>query len=155
MKKIFLDTDIVYDLLAKREPHFEAAAAIFSMIERNECTAYISSLSFSHLHYFLRKLRGRNESIVILQKLKVLVRILAVDEKVIDLSLLSDFSDFEDAIQYNAALIEEVDYIVTRNIRDYRKSKIDAVTPDEFISIWKSMGQLKKQPGSVAPKQKK
>ncbi|MDQ7824422.1 MAG: PIN domain-containing protein [Candidatus Eremiobacteraeota bacterium] len=138
MKKLFIDTDIIFDLLSAREPFYHASASLFSIVERREVKAFVSTLSISHLFYFLRKLKGSSEAIISLQKLKALVSLLPVDEKTIDLSLISDFPDFEDAIQYHSALAEDIDYFITRNIGHYKKSRIKVVTAEEFIRIWPS-----------------
>jgi len=97
-EKIFVDTDIVLDLLAKREPHYIYSAELFSLADQQEISAYVSSLTFANLFYIIRKYTSRKESIKTLSKLKILVNILPVGERIISLALASDFEDFEDAI---------------------------------------------------------
>jgi predicted nucleic acid-binding protein len=136
MKKIFVDSDIVLDLFAERTPHYSFAARLFYLAEMNQLTVCISSLSFSNLFYILRKLKSKEMALRYLKKLKILVQVLAVDDKIIDLALASDFSDFEDAIQYYTAIENKIKLIVTRNTKDYKKSKITVCTAEEFLVMW-------------------
>jgi predicted nucleic acid-binding protein len=133
--KIFLDTDVALDHLADRQPFAEYAHRIFALAETGELTVCISSLSFSNLYYILRKLKGHSDSLALLGKLKLLVRVSAVSETEIQSALSSSFKDFEDAIQHFAAKAEgEISAIVTRNKADYAASGIPVLSPDEFLA---------------------
>lgn len=134
MKKIFIDTDIILDLLTKREPFYNNASLLFSLIDKGKIKAFSSSLIFSNLYYILRKVKGSKQTIKILQKLSTLIEILSVDSKIITLSLQSEFKDFEDAIQYYTAIENNVPVIITRNVKDFKPAKIKILTPDEFLS---------------------
>jgi len=102
MEKVFVDTDIALDLLSQREPHYAAAAKLFTLADKGKLSIYISSLSFSNLNYLLTRQYDARESRRILNSFKVLVKVLPVDDKIIELALSSKFADFEDAIQYFA-----------------------------------------------------
>jgi len=141
-EKIFVDTDIVLDLLAKREPHYIYSAELFSLADQQEISAYVSSLTFANLFYIIRKYTSRKESIKTLSKLKILVNILPVDERIISLALASDFEDFEDAIQYYAAVENNLEIILTRNIKDYKKAEITVITAEEYLKYRKSRAGL-------------
>ena len=132
--KIFLDTDVALDHLADRQPFAEYAHRLLALAETGELTVCVSSLSFSNLYYLLRKLKGHDEALVLLDKLKSLVHISAVGEAEIESALASSFKDFEDAIQHFAAKAEgDVSAIVTRNKADYSASEIPVLSPDEFL----------------------
>jgi len=135
MKKLLVDTNIIIDLLAKREEFYESAAQLFSLADQKKVELYVCSLSFANAHYILN--RHLNESKVreILRKLKVLVNVISLDSKVLDLALNSDFKDFEDAIQYYAAMESDVDIIITRNLKDFKKSDIPVMTGLQFIMM--------------------
>jgi predicted nucleic acid-binding protein len=133
MEKVFIDTDIALDLLGKREPHYSAAAALFTLSDKGKLAIYISSLSFSNLHYLLTRQYNATESRRILNSFKVLVRVLAVDDKIIDLALSSKFADFEDAIQYFTAIESGISILLTRNLKDYAHSKIAVLTAEAFL----------------------
>lgn len=135
MEKIFVDTDVVLDLLAKREPWYVNSAELFSLADQQKIKIYVSSLTFSNLFYITRKCSSREKAINALTKLKLLVKILPIDERIITLALTSDFKDFEDAIQYHVAMENNLEIILTRNIKDYKKAKITAVTPEEYLKL--------------------
>src|SRR5947208_3439133 len=104
--KIFLDTDVVLDHLADRQPFAEYAHRLLALAETGGIIACVSSLSFSNLYYILRKLKGHAGALVLLGKLGSLVRISAVTDAEIHAALSSNFKDFEDAIQHFAAKAE-------------------------------------------------
>lgn len=133
MEKVFIDTDIALDLLTQREPHYQYAAMLFTMADKKKLRLYISSLSFSNLNYILTREVGAKEARKILLDFKVLVQILSVDDKIIHLALNSAFNDLEDAIQHFTAIEHGLSLIITRNIKDYRKSAIPVSTAEAFI----------------------
>jgi predicted nucleic acid-binding protein len=133
MIKLFVDSDIILDLLAQREPHFIHAARLFTLIDQNKVAAYTSPLIFANLHYLLKKQSSNISALKNLRKLKTLINILTIDEKVIEQSLNSEFNDFEDAIQYFTAINNGISLIITRNKIDYKRSKIDILSAEEFL----------------------
>ncbi|MBW8325667.1 MAG: PIN domain-containing protein [Prolixibacteraceae bacterium] len=134
MKSLFLDTNIVIDLLAKREPFYRSAAQLFSMADKMKIQLSVSALTFANTNYILLKERKPEEAKLILRKLKLLVKVVSLDDKIIGLSLNdSDFKDYEDAIQYYTALENEDDMIVTRNLKDFQRSKIPVLTAEQFL----------------------
>jgi hypothetical protein len=76
----------------------------------------------------------RNDSRKILATFKTLVSVLAVDNKIIELAIASDFIDFEDAIQYNTAIENNIKILLTRNLKDYKKALIQVMNPETFLS---------------------
>jgi predicted nucleic acid-binding protein len=134
-RKVFVDTDIIYDLLAKRDPFYFAAARLFTLADEGKIQIFISALSLPNIHYLLSKKKSEEEAKQILRKFKVLVHVTPLDEKIIDLALNSEFSDFEDAIQYFSALQYEVEILLTRNLKDYKKAQISVLTAQDFINL--------------------
>lgn len=137
MKKIFIDSDIILDVLSQREPHYLSAAPLFALVETGEIRAFTSPLVFSNLSYILRRAEPRQDSMNHLRKIRLLLHVYPIDEKIIDLALSSDFEDFEDAIQYYTAVENNSDCFVTRNKKDFRKSKIPVHTAEEYLKIHK------------------
>ena len=134
--KVFLDTDVALDHLADRQPFAEYAHRLLALAETGELTVCVSSLSFSNLYYLLRKLKGHDEALALLDKLNQLVHVSAVGEAEIESALASSFKDFEDAIQHFAAKAEGgINAIVTRNKADYSASEIPVLSPDEFLAL--------------------
>ena len=133
MRKIFLDTNIILDLLASRIPFYTEAAELFSLADKKKLILSISSLCLADTHYILSRQNPEMEVRKILRKFKVLVNVLALDDKITDLALNSEFRDFEDAIQYYTAIENEQELIITRNQSDFKDSKIPIMTAGEFI----------------------
>ena len=131
---VFIDTDVVLDLLARREPFYPAAARLFSLVELGELTACVSALTFANLFYLLRKELGAARAVEVLRKLRRLVMVLPVDDSVIERALAAGFRDFEDAIQYHTALAGSATCLVTRNVRDYPDPVIPICTAEELLA---------------------
>jgi predicted nucleic acid-binding protein len=134
MENIFVDTNIVIDLLAKREPFYKEAQDLFTLSDKKEVQLFISSLTFANAYYSIVRHHKEVEAKKYLSKFKVLVTILSLEDKAIELALASDFKDFEDGLQYFVALDNEADVIITRNKKDYRNSKIPVMTAGEYMS---------------------
>jgi len=133
MKSIFLDTNIVLDLLAHRMPYYTAAAKLFSLADKQKIKLSISALCLADTNYILSKHHPEVEVRKILRKFKVLVNVLPLDDKITDLALNSEFRDFEDAVQYFTAIENDQDVIITKNLPDFKESKIPVLTAGEFI----------------------
>ncbi len=137
--KVFIDSDIILDVLAKREPFYKPAALLFSLVEKGKIDGYTSPIVFSNVHYVLRKRVSKKTTINSLRYLKSLIQILPLDKRAIELALDSEFSDFEDAIQYFCAEQNSINYIITRNKIDYKKANINILTAKEFLSMLKTL----------------
>jgi predicted nucleic acid-binding protein len=138
IRRIFVDSDIIFDLLLARQPFFPAATELFLAIQNKQVEAWASPLIFSNLFYILRKALSAPEAIAALRKLRLLVRLLPVDERTTDLALASSFTDFEDAIQYYAAVSGDLDALVTRNKQDYRSAELPILTAAECVALLSS-----------------
>lgn len=134
MKKIFLDSDIILDALLKREPFYIAALSIIDLAHKAHFKAVTSSVVIVNVHYFLSKLAPVNK-IESLRRFRTVVQIVNVDEQIIDMALESNFKDFEDAVQYYTAEKEGCNYIITRNVKDYKNSKISILNAEQFIQM--------------------
>jgi predicted nucleic acid-binding protein len=134
MTDLFIDTDVIIDFLIDRKPFSREAAIIFTLIEQKKLKGFSSSLTFSNLYYVLRKIESHNKVISKLDSLSKMVEILKVEEQTIKNALASGFPDFEDSIQYFSAVdSKKIDVIITRNIRDFKKSEIPVMTPGDFL----------------------
>ncbi len=132
---VFVDTDIIYDLLANRDPYYQAAAKLFTKADEGKIKIFISALSIANLHYLLSKQLSSQGAKQALRKLRLIVRILPLNEKIVDLALNSEFSDFEDAIQYFCALENDIEILLTRNLKDYKKAQMAVMTAQDFINF--------------------
>lgn len=134
MKKVFLDTNVVIDLLDKREPFWSDAAALFTLAYNQKIKLYVSPLTYGTAAYLLRK-HGKAELKQLLENLRRLSKVTTVSGKEVDNALASPFDYYEDALQYYSAMREHVDVIVTRNKKDFILSKIPVLSPNEFLII--------------------
>lgn len=137
MRTVLCDINFFLDIFLRREPFYKPAGNLFSKIERREVKGYICALSFPVLFYLLTREISSEKALRILEKIRIIFDVAPVDEKGIDLSLASDFKDFEDAIQYYSAVSTGVDCIITQNKRDYIYGRIPVLSADEFLAICK------------------
>lgn len=141
MDKILVDTNIVLDLLGKRKLFFLEAQELFTLSDKKKVKLFVSSLTFANTYYVLSQNLKIENTRKILRKFKLLVNVLQMDDKIIDLSLDSDFKDFEDAIQYYAALSDpEIRVLITRNIKDYKSAELSVMTPETFLKTFRHAG---------------
>jgi len=133
MAKVFVDTDIILDLLAGREPYYQYAAKLFSMADSGKIEICVSSLTFSNLNYILSKQFSVAQARKKLLTFKTLVTVLSVNEKVVDLALNADFKDFEDALQYFTATEFKVTTLLTSNLKDYKKAEIAVLSAEQYL----------------------
>jgi len=133
MKHIFLDTNIVFDLLSQREGFYEDAQKIFS--SNNNHRLYISALTFANVHYLLQKYHSKEELRKLLRNFKTYVDVLSFSNQIIDLTLIDQqLSDFEDGLQYYTATENQIDIIITRDKKGFRNSQIPVMSAKEFLT---------------------
>ncbi len=133
MRKVFIDTNIIVDLIADRKPFSQFAIQIFKLAEHGKIKLFTSSHSFATTHYLLKKYIDEKVLRNVLFDLLDFVRIIPIDEGILKKGLRSKIKDYEDAIQMMCAgSIEQIDCIVTRNPKDFKASEISVLTPDEF-----------------------
>lgn len=136
VSKVFVDTDTIIDLLIDRKPYADAAATIFDWADRHEINVCTSALCFNNVHYIVRKVLGDQKTRMIIGELMEIVEVLDVTKSDILNAVLSDFNDFEDAIQHSVANSNSgVAHIITRNKKDFKKSKINVLDPDTFVKL--------------------
>ena len=135
MKKIFIDTNILVDLLADRKPFSKYAVDIFKAAENKKITLFTSSHSMATTYYLLKKFVDDKTLRKTLLGLFEYVSIIPVDKEILSKGLRSKHKNFEDSIQiYCATNIEKIDCIVTRNTKDFKGSEILVLAPDELCS---------------------
>jgi predicted nucleic acid-binding protein len=135
MHKVFLDSDVILDVLCKRDVFYHFAAEVFTLGDRGEISLYTTSLVFANIFYILRKKIGIEKAKELLRKLRIIIHVLPVGEKIIDLALNSKFNDFEDGIQFFAARENDILILLTRNKKDYKEKGLVIETPEEYIKL--------------------
>jgi len=135
MKQVFLDTNILMDILANRQPFYKSSSEIYKLGLSKKILLYTSSNTIITLHYLMRKFIEEDKIRMALDEITNAVTIIPVDITIIKKSLKSNHKDFEDAIQITAAQsINTMDCIITRDLKDYKFSEINVYTPDEFLN---------------------
>lgn len=135
MIRVFFDTNIMIDVIGRREHFCKPSLQIMSLADRGLIRIYVSAMSYATASFIL----GRyNKGIDILQEFSKFMKITTatpVDAATIEQSIQSEFKDFEDAMQYFSARNEEIDYLITRNKRDFSASTIPVLEPQEFVDL--------------------
>jgi len=139
MKNIFLDTNVLIDFFADRKPFSIEAAKLFNYSFKKKINIYISAVSYNNIYYIIRQSYSHTETIKILAELNEWTDIIDVTKDIIRKAIKSDFKDFEDAIQYNCAKsLSKIDFIVTRDTKDFKSSSLPILTPKEAASLVES-----------------
>ena len=136
MRHFFLDTNVALDFLAQRQPFAAPATDLFQLADEEKVVLYVSSLSFSHVLYLLRKTAGPANARSLLLDLVETVTITAVGSATINDALRADFIDFEDAIQYFAArAVPAIEAIVTRDPKGFAAGTLPVLAPAEALRL--------------------
>ncbi|MCF8425112.1 MAG: PIN domain-containing protein [Bacteroidia bacterium] len=133
MKKLFLDTNIILDLLANRNPYYESIAKIATLADQKKLHLIASPISFTTVNYILSKLESMETVMSKMRKFAIICQVCDVNQEIIEKSLNSKFSDFEDAVQYFSALNSGSNVIITRNGKDFKESQISIMTAEEYL----------------------
>ena len=132
---VFIDSDVILDYLFEREPFFKNSRDIIALSETGIIKGHISSLILWNIFYVLSKHLGEKDARKKIKLFRSIVEIIAIDGKIIDEGLNSGIKDFEDSIQYFAAVSSDIVFFITRNKKDYPKSGISIVDPGEFLGM--------------------
>ena len=133
--KIFFDSDVLLDVLAERINHYEKSAEALSLSEFKRVRGYTSSLILCNLHYMLRKLTDEKTARAKIETILALLEIIDLRKDDILSALSLQMPDFEDAVQVSIATRANMDWILTRNIKDFKKSVVKPITPKDFIEL--------------------
>lgn len=137
-EKLFLDTNVVIDLLGERESFYESAAKIATLADKGKIQIYVSALTYSTVYYLLARFENSDIVKEKIRKFKVIADTSDLTDKIVDKGLASKFSDFEDSLQYYCALKVDCNIIITRNGKDFKESDIPVLTPDEYLNSLKT-----------------
>jgi|SRR5680860_923326 len=136
MKSILIDTDVILDFFFDRKPFSDNAAKVLALCESKEITGFITPVIVSNIYYLLRQTAKHEKVIEKLNQLISITDVLIIDKDIIMQALISNFKDFEDALQnYSAEMNGEIDVIITRNIKDFRSSSLGIMTPENYLKL--------------------
>jgi predicted nucleic acid-binding protein len=133
--RVVLDTNIILDIALRREPHFLDSSGVFMKIDSSVVYGFVTATTITDIYYISKKEKGHQVSIDFITNLIEIIDVIGVDRQVIIESLLSKITDFEDAVQSVSAILNNIDYIITRNQKDFSESEVKAITPKEFLDL--------------------
>jgi predicted nucleic acid-binding protein len=123
------------DILSNREPFYKSSSEVYKLGVGKKVNLYTSSNTISTLHYLLKKFIDEDVIRMALDEISDIIKIIPVDYSIIKKSLKSNHKDFEDAIQIvSAQSINNMDCIITRDLKDYKFAEISVLTPDDFLN---------------------
>ena len=139
--KLLIDTNVVLDVLLRREPFFRTAAEVLSLTQRDEVREYVSASAITDIYYIANKqMKDRDAVRDLLKRLLMIVSVAAVSKWEIQNALNLAWGDFEDSVQYSVALLNEMDGIVTRNPSDYQDANIRIWLPEQALELFANEG---------------
>ena len=141
MQKILLDTDVLLDLFFDRKPFSDHTAQVLNLCEEKIIEGYATPVIIANTYYMLRK-ESRHDTVVNkLNQLLNIIDIVDMNRKVVIKALNSNFKDFEDALQnFSAVEYKKIEIILTRNIKDFKNSKLAILTPETYMKGRKASG---------------
>ena len=131
--RVLIDTNVILDVLCKRQDFFEDSAKVMKLCEVGKLKGVISALTVPNIVYIMRKELDAGKTREVVEKLQLIFAVADLRADDIKKALSLDFGDFEDALQSACAARIKADYIVTRNVRDFQGSKIAAIKPSELL----------------------
>ena len=136
MLSILIDSNILLDVMATRQPFFETSSKVIETLKDKDITGYVSASSVTDIYYIARReLKDKELVIQLIKDILKFVKIATVSEDEINKALELEWSDFEDAVQYSTALLSQMDYIITRNAKDFKASEIPTISPEDFLAL--------------------
>jgi predicted nucleic acid-binding protein len=134
-KKLFIDSDIILDVLTKRDMFYESAVEIFDLGYAKKLDLYTTAVVLANVFYLLRKKYGTEKSKEQIKKLRLIIKVLPINEKIVDDALTSKFGDFEDSLQYFSAKENNIPVLITRNTKDYKEKGLIIQTAEEYLTV--------------------
>ena len=133
--RVLVDLNVVLDVVQNRQPFYEDSARVLDAVVRQEAVGWLAAHSLTTLFYVVARLRSREIAVTVIMSLLEAFVVATVDDQVIRKALSWGWVDFEDAVQMSAADGANVDYLVTRNPRDFQSGSIPVIQPAAFLAI--------------------
>ena len=134
--RVLIDTNVILDVLLKRSPFYEAAIEVLKLSVSEDIQEFVSASAITDIYYIAYK-NMRDKAVVreLLKKLLLIVSVAGVSEEEIQKALELGWKDFEDSVQYSVALLNEMNGLITRNVKDYSSSEIQVWEPNQFLEL--------------------
>jgi predicted nucleic acid-binding protein len=131
---VLIDTNVVLDVLARREPFFSDSSEIWTLAETGRMAGFVSTLTLPNLFYLLRRTMGQKGARHAIAILRDIFKLVPLDAQIVNQALDADIDDFEDAIQFFSALRADAAALITRNPKDFPGTDLAVQTPTEFLA---------------------
>lgn len=131
---LLIDANIILDVLLNREEFVKDSAMIWKLCETEQMKGYVSALTFANIMYIMRKELMPEKIEEVFRKLNLIFSFADFSSAVLEKAVEMNWKDFKDAVQSATAEQVHADYIITRNVRDFSKSKVMAFTPAELLA---------------------
>ncbi len=138
--RLFLDANVVLDVLARRQPHFSESVQILSLVEAGAAEGFIAAHTVTTLSYLLQRKIGPARTRSALMDLLRVLRIVPVDQDRLLQAFAMEWDDLEDALQAACAGKAEADYLLTRDRRGFAAAQVMALSPAEFLALYRGRG---------------
>ena len=137
---ILADTNVLLDVLAKREPFYPAAAAVWSAVESAKIAGCVSAISFNNTYYIIRRYGSEETARSAISAIRDVFAVVPLDAQILNQSIDSSLSDFEDAIQLHSAVRAGARYLITRNPAGFVTDALPVLSPDEYLAVLEVTG---------------
>lgn len=133
--KILIDINIILDVLQNRQPLYSTSAQVLAAVETGLVEGFVAAHTVTTLFYLIRKDRSAAEARAVLTALLQFLAVCPLEQETLEQALNLDYRDFEDAVQMVSALRARVDYLITRNVKDYTPALLPVLSPAEFLAV--------------------
>jgi predicted nucleic acid-binding protein len=133
--RVLIDLNVILDVMQRREPFYNMSARVLAAAETGLVEGWVAAHSLTTLFYLLRRYQSAEQARIALTDLLTFLSVAAVDHTVIEQALNLPYPNFEDAVQMMAAVRSGVQYLVTRNVRDYGMGPLPVIQPAELLAL--------------------
>lgn len=135
MKRVLFDSDVIIDVMANRQPFVVNSSLALNTVATFKVKGYIAGHTVTNIFYILRRQLGVSVTLDIITKLLEKLKVASVTDTVIHSALHKQMTDFEDAVTSEVAFAINLDFIVTRNTKDYVNSSVPAIAPERLLEL--------------------
>lgn len=133
--RVLVDLNVIIDVIQNRQPFYEDSAGVIDVVARGEVLGWLAAHSITTLFYIVSRSRNREAAVQAVTGLLESFTAAKVDDTVIREAISLGWKDFEDAVQMAAAGVEGVDYLITRNIKDFQSGQVSVIQPAAFLAL--------------------
>lgn len=137
MIRVLIDTNIILDIALARLPFYNDSVNVLKKLGNKSIQGFVTATTITDIYYIAKKDKGHTIAIEFIANLIQIIDVIGIGKEIIIESLTSKINDFEDAIQSVASDYNSIDYIITRNTKDYKNSKVAAISPSKFVNLTK------------------